>query len=307
VLALALMRNVPWLALVLACGRSPSPPATGSAEPVGSSGSAARAAPVDAGAAPAAAAGAAAALPDHARCSGHWVAKLEAYRDIDVVIAATPRGWQATVARPAGLTAASVGVQWSSEHGGSCRIQLATSKQPGHFDLELNRGGDLELGVIGRVQLASGECIARGTDGKFTFAPDNAPLPPIQPARAALAGQYTLAIPWPKRKCPVVPDRTLSFAMSIDRKNGDQIDASGLAWDLSEVRDNGEQQLYLRISKPLPGVADHFAEVVVLASVHGNTVTGTARFSTPENGRDDDAKLCEPAEVKIRGTLQPAP
>lgn len=54
-------------------------------------------------------------------------------------------------------------------------------------------------------------------------------------------------------------------------------------------------------------MADHFAEVLVLADVEGNTVTGTASFTTPTIGPDDDAKLCKPAEVKIGGTIQPAP
>lgn len=299
-----MIRWLVCLALV-ACGKSKSPaPAAGSG--AGSGSGVVAVAPADA-AAPVNP------LAEKARCSGHWTArldftgeceagKLDAYRDVDVVVAATPAGWQVTVAKPAGMTIRESSVHWSSDDGGSCSVNVWLVNKPVNVTLELHRGGLLDLGAIGRVQLADNACMAEGNDHKFTFVPDNAPPPPIAPAVAALAGSYDLTLAWPKIKCSVVPDGKLAFDVSIDRTNDDALVVKGFAWDLAEARDNGDQQLYARLNKTLPDVDDHFAEVLLLADVKGDAVTGTAKFSTPPDGPDDDAKLCKSAEVTIVGT-----
>jgi hypothetical protein len=169
---------------------------------------------------------------------------------------------------------------------------------------------------------ASGSAAATGSAGSAGSAESVTPPPPADaavelaldaeaapadPKTSAVLGHYELALAWPKIKCDVVPDAKLSFDIVVDPSTGSGLGARGVPWNLEEIRDNGDAHLYLNYARQMSDTDEHVAEVVVLADVTGDTVTGTAEFKEGQISQDDTAKLCDWAKAKVTGTRKPAP
>jgi hypothetical protein len=160
------------------------------------------------------------------------------------------------------------------------------------------------LAVVLGLAVACGKSSSKKDDGDKTPPPTTPPAvadaaaatpPPVATGPAGVVGTYKIDVAIPDDyTCRIKPDKAHAFEVTAD---GDLLAASGLAWEVAEVR-LGARPGALTIRTKAP---DDAAQLNLELVVAGADVAGVASFMV----MDADAKCEIMKAAKVTGTHTP--